>query len=436
MDIGGVSSAGPRTVGRSSGLGFALSAVTVLPRLDFLERANLAGGSYEAVAPNVASAPGWSVGRALTNILNPADLKFYVGAATFALAIAGIALAGRSYAAPFFALFSAGILVLTMEHTPVHTFAYLLPRFEVIHEHVPARILVVFNIGPAMLTGAAVTVIHRNLASPSRIAAAAVAVFGAVAASWSITDRDDVPFNGDIGRTACPWVRSWRGQRCWALGCSVVSGGLRRGFRESSPGCLLVAVAWNLGSPTVERARDQGFGLPPIPAVPLAYADRDDAGQAGAFLVGATEWSQDATLATTPRSSTGNPGTAPTTMPLRTISRTESLLANNRAVLLHLQDAQGYNPVHSMRYVEFVDSMNGVTQEYHETNLLRTGIGSPLLDLLNVRYIVVPAKVPPGRPDLLRLSQLYPTVFVAADIRVLENGGLCRGRGSCMKRGG
>src|SRR5215204_1527130 len=73
--------AGVLHCGAILGFGFALSAATVLPRLDFMERANLEGGSYEAVAPSVTSATGWPVGRALTNILNPADPKFYVGAA-------------------------------------------------------------------------------------------------------------------------------------------------------------------------------------------------------------------------------------------------------------------------------------------------------------------------------------------------------------------
>jgi len=44
-----------------------------------------------------------------------------------------------------------------------------------------------------------------------------------------------------------------------------------------------------------------------------------------------------------------------------------------------------------------------------------------LIDLLGVRYIVVPRETPPGRPDLLRLSQRYPTVFVGERVRVLEN---------------
>ena len=100
---------------------------------------------------------------------------------------------------------------------------------------------------------------------------------------------------------------------------------------------------------------------------------------------------------------------------------TEALLVNNRAIVLGLQDAQGYNPVHPMRYVEFIDVVNGRGQAYHETNLLSSGIGSPLLDLLNVRYIIVPADVPPGRSDLVRLYGRHPIVFGNAEVRILEN---------------
>jgi hypothetical protein len=100
----------------------------------------------------------------------------------------------------------------------------------------------------------------------------------------------------------------------------------------------------------------------------------------------------------------------------------QALLVSARATRLGLYDIQGYNPVQFQRYVDYQLAMNqGVAQDYHDANVLRTGIASPLIDLLNVRYIVVPADVPAGRPDLLRLSQLYPTVFSNDQVRVLEN---------------
>jgi hypothetical protein len=98
-----------------------------------------------------------------------------------------------------------------------------------------------------------------------------------------------------------------------------------------------------------------------------------------------------------------------------------ALLVSARATRLGLEDVQGYNPIQSARYVSFLRAVNdGIAQDYHDGNILPAGLNSPLLDLLNVRYIVVPGTVPPGRPDLFHLWQLYPVVFAGDDLRVLE----------------
>ncbi len=100
----------------------------------------------------------------------------------------------------------------------------------------------------------------------------------------------------------------------------------------------------------------------------------------------------------------------------------QCLLVVNQALCLdNLHDLQGYNPVQSARYTEFIAAMNGRRQEYHESNVLQGGFSSPLLDALNARYIVIPAGVQPSRPDLLHLSQRFPTVYQDARVRVLEN---------------
>jgi hypothetical protein len=100
---------------------------------------------------------------------------------------------------------------------------------------------------------------------------------------------------------------------------------------------------------------------------------------------------------------------------------TSSILINNRGVQFGLDDIQGYNPVQVSRYVTYFRYLNGQSQSYHTSNVLENGIGSPLLNLLNVRYIVMPAQVPPGRPDLFHLAQIYPTVYLDDTTRILEN---------------
>ncbi|MBA2276244.1 MAG: YfhO family protein [Chloroflexia bacterium] len=98
-----------------------------------------------------------------------------------------------------------------------------------------------------------------------------------------------------------------------------------------------------------------------------------------------------------------------------------SLLVTNQATVHGLHDIQGYNPLHPAPYTELIAAMNGYPQDYHGTNVFASGLGSPLLDLMGTRNAVVPSAVPPGRPDLLHLSQDWPTVYQDEMVRVLEN---------------
>jgi hypothetical protein len=93
---------------------------------------------------------------------------------------------------------------------------------------------------------------------------------------------------------------------------------------------------------------------------------------------------------------------------------------NNRGLLTGVDDIQGYNPIHLARYDAFMRALNGQTQNYHQTDVFEAGLGSPLLDLLGVRYIVMPA-VPAADQAEPRLTRDLPTVYTDADVKVLEN---------------
>jgi hypothetical protein len=71
--------------------------------------------------------------------------------------------------------------------------------------------------------------------------------------------------------------------------------------------------------------------------------------------------------------------------------------------------------------VEYLTALNGTPQEYHDANIYQTGLNSPLLDLLNIRYIVIPASVPPDRLDLRDLEAAFPTIYQDSQVQVLEN---------------
>jgi len=99
-----------------------------------------------------------------------------------------------------------------------------------------------------------------------------------------------------------------------------------------------------------------------------------------------------------------------------------ALEVNNRALVSGLDDIQGYNPIHLARYDEMIAALNGHTQNYHHTDVFDTGLDSPLLDLLNVRYIVVPAQTAQDQVTP-RFQRVLQTVYEDDSVRVLENPG-------------
>jgi hypothetical protein len=97
-----------------------------------------------------------------------------------------------------------------------------------------------------------------------------------------------------------------------------------------------------------------------------------------------------------------------------------ALQVNNRALLTGLGDIDGYNPIHVARYGELIDALNGQPQNYHQTDIYPSGLDSPLVDLLNVRYIVMPAVL---APDEVAPRFYRPLTRVYADdvVQVFEN---------------
>jgi hypothetical protein len=100
---------------------------------------------------------------------------------------------------------------------------------------------------------------------------------------------------------------------------------------------------------------------------------------------------------------------------------TGAILVNNRGVLHGVEDVQGYNPVQPKRFVDYLTALNGAPQEYHDANITQTGLNSPLLDLLNIRYIVIPASFPADRLDLRDLEAAFPTIYADGQAQILEN---------------
>ncbi len=386
-------------------VGFGLAAAGILPRLEFNAVSNVAGGEYRSGgAADAAAIGGASASDVLGRIFGPT--LYYPGAATLALAIVAVLLARGRFGATYFAGLAFGAMVLTVRATtPLHRLLYeLLPRFEELHQHWPERAILVAYLAPALLAGATVDSLVSWRDRPRRLvsaAAAPIAVLALLAA---------------LGGTIPAAALATTAAACGLVAATTVLA--RPAARRWVPALLLLVVCVDLFGTARAIAADGPFGGFHRVDIAEYYAPTG----AAAFLRGLP--------ADDPFRYAGyDPGIAVAENAKTVLyryqfadPRTRQLLVNNRATVLGLEDSQGYNPVQVARYVDLVAAMNGGPQEYHGADVYPPGLDSPLLDLLNVRYLVIPASIPEDRPDLRRAAS-FSTVYADAEVRVVENPG-------------
>lgn len=386
-------------------IGFGLAAAGILPRLDYIERTNVAGGAYAGSSDWAAQIGGVTPSMLLNRILDPT--LHYPGAAAGTLAIIALVVARRWFATRFFVAFGVGAMILAMPfETPFHRLLYVvLPRFETLHQHWPERIAVVAYITAAMLAGATIDALERRHSRPRTLLVAAViplaivggqALFGVGLPAAALVSVAVVAVV--VGLSAVPRLRFVRSAAAPAL-ILVVAADLLVGFHGVSGnapygGFHRVDIA-NYFSTTgaVHFVRRHTAG---DPARYIGFDPREQVTADGQVVLYRYQFAE---------------------------QQTASLLVNNRATLHNLDDAQGYNPVQPRRYVELMTALNGAPQEYHDANVYPSGLESPLLDLLNVRYIIVPTATPEERPDLAALAGRFQTVYADRKVTILENPG-------------
>jgi hypothetical protein len=395
------------------GLGFGLAAAGLLPRFEFNPRSSLAGGVYADNAAWAAETGGYSPADLIHELLSGyvAGEWWYAGGAALFLALLAPVVARRSFAVPFFALFGLAVLVLAgPAETPLHTLLYtLLPRFEIIHSHYSHRILIVFHLGVALLAGATVAYLPHWVGHRRAPVLAALA-----AASALLLLAGPILLVGDPDTISRPTQITILGAQLLVALCALIG---RAWARRLVPAALLLLLFWDPGGRilTLETLPSATGSVnlsdyarrPPVASFLAATAEQPPAryfGYAPELLppLGQMEYGY-----------------------LRSADlRVIDTLVNNRATLLGLYDVQGYNPVQVKRYVEYVAALNGSDQEYHEANVFREGFDSPLLDLLNTRYIVAWAPPATASEEVQSLVRHYPSVVSDPPVRILDNPGV------------
>lgn len=413
------------------GLGLALGAAGVLPRLDVSRDTLLGGGDYEALGQPHAATP-YSPARLLAHLLGDGPLHRAValGGATLVLAPLAPFVARGRFAVPFFAGMTLVVYALTQETTPLHRLFYLIPRFRSLHEHSPHQINAVVMIGPAILSAAAVEALPRWRGRRDRLPVVAVP-FVLVGVAW----------------LALSWAGmgvGWPPLAAAAVVAALIAIAVadpRSPGPRWNPGrlvglvpALILAVAFV--QPTGQEIVESALGRPldptwaefwrPNPVLEAAIATnvaRVDPGGAGEFLQARRD------AAVWPLRQVGYGGIEhpavwpppPSYQDRRTEPTIQALLVNGRPIFLGLREIQGYNPTQLRRYSELVSALNGRPQNYHVANLLPDGVRSPLLNLLGVRYLLVDATLPPERGDVALLAAGRQAVFRTAEVVVYEN---------------
>jgi hypothetical protein len=402
------------------GFAIALGAAGALPRLDAVSRSSRAGGS---TSTNPDSFPGWSPSFAVNSLLSlDHNGHWYVGGSVFALAVVGVFIGRNRKTVSFFGIYTVILVILAMVATPLHGIFFLLPRFEELHTHVPSRVFMVLWVGPAYLAGATLDRLAESRITARRL-------FAALIAMVAIICIGSIPLVISVDRFASRQAiqgflavsvliaicvhQIWDATFSETRGPTLLYRAVLIGF--------LVVIFWDIsgrwyGEPVAGIHVDPNASdtlarsLDPSPLSGSAAFLQEKSAETGTFryfgydpgFLADEEWRNGYRKH------------------YRKIP-VQSLLVSNRAMTLGLEDVQGYNPVQIERYTELFEALNGYPQEYHELNVYPSGIGSPLLDILNAKYIIIPAQLPPGRPDLLHISQLYPTVYQDRRVRIVEN---------------
>lgn len=399
------------------GIAIGLSAAGLFPRLDAIRRTFLGTDEYQGA--NFAPDRGWDWPHVLSVLVSfRLDWHpYYLGGAVVACAVAALAVGGLNRTTGYFAAFVAVVIVLPARPTPLHELFYLLPRFRGLHLHDPGRVLAILPVGIAIL--AAVTVAATSTSLPARWLPFLAVLVGGTGIGLVLLDRSQ------------PWS------------IAPITWG-------SFLGAVLAFTLWGIASRTgryaPERPRSPWLAhMVPTALVLLILAD--PAGRVVADDLGSHPNDAVLDIAIAESVASTDPGGAGEFLQARQAAgeifryygymapegplwqghevymRPDVLpvLANNRSMRLGLHDVQGYNPAQIERYRVLFEVVNGLERDYHEALIYQSGLLSPLLDMLNVRYILVPANMRTDQPGLSTLFASLPEVFRNDEVRVLEN---------------
>ncbi|MDQ3444124.1 MAG: YfhO family protein [Chloroflexota bacterium] len=409
-------------------IGMILGAAGILPRLAANAESNNAGGTYENT-PGAADGSFHTLTYALKAFM--AHVQAYRGSSVWGivliLMVLAVFLSRRQSVIPFFAVVAVVIPALAMGVPVISDFFYLLPLYENIHIHSPGRVFWIYPFIPAMLAGAAVNELPR-LSSMHGKWLIALIPLGLVALAGEYIRRE-----GNLAPGLWYWTTAILATVA-VLAVVAIPPSLERESRQRivrGASVALVALVFLLpnGLDTIRYFRQDD---PPAGELVMWGNDdwmqahiedslsQDDPGGAGEFLQQRRDTQPPFRFVA--YGGIYHPDTILRSYPDRRLEPAMvAILQNARAMRLQLETTQGYNPLQQLVYQEYIHALNGQEQNYHFANVLNTGVNSPLLDLLNIRYIVVDRNIPENRDDHIALAEIRTEVYRDEDVIIYES---------------
>ena len=409
------------------GSGFALAAAGLLPRLAFNAASTNPGGTYEGLAG--ASDTPFVPFHWLVQVLfrdSYATQGSFLGGIATVFGLVAVLLVGRRYAASYFAGVTAMIFLLAMGVPPFLWIFNQLPLFEGMHVHSPGRITWLMAPGISMLGGIGFQgVLDRR--GRSRLIPVAFVPIGVVVAAGGWMSSRGV------------WI-GWSPYLAAAIATAVTVAVLMlpvawKGIPAERivQGLSVLVILMAFWFPAGRNIVDAQLGLLPDPTAQLMWSTNPVTQAAIARNLTRTEpgtgaeFLQQQQATQPPFRYAGYGGRyyedqGNFTYPDRRL-RPEimAIMTNGRPFRLGLEQTQGYNPLQLKAYADYILAMNGKAQNYHYLDLLWNGAQSPLLDMLNVRYIVVDATLPADRADVLAMAKDRKEVYRDAEVVIYEN---------------
>ncbi len=410
-----------------------LNLAALWPRIEVYLQSTIATDGYGDVI-------GYDVGpydlagllrRLVVDAQGSRDVTIAAGA--IVLCLIAPFLARTRFGVPFFTGSTLTILILTQDDTPLHSLLGLVPMWTDLHVHNVPIVLSVLMVGPAILAGASV---DRLWSLRGRLHCAPLVflplILILIVYAWLPTRSILITPTPIIAATLVT-VLIWlivddRWSRRWPRATRL--------YRALPVAIMVVVYLHPMGLELIDGATGQSRLIrewqdqysPSEESADAAeiYTRTTGPGGAGDFLLAqqrAGDHFRYVHYIGTGTTDEDDPDGRGTFVQRRYEANTQAVQANGRSIYLGMHETQSYNPVQLSRYADLMTAINGARQDYHFADILPDASNLGLMDILNVRYVLLDESLPRDREDVVALTAGREMVYQDDLVSVWDNAG-------------